>query len=281
MSINESYVDYSMDVDQSVRRRECDNCVGMGNSQAVQVTRKADGFLIYCFRCVKSYFIPDGNASPSQVKTMYKQRTKKKFDSKPVVVKLPEDFTEKLPPLALVDLYDYEVTDKDIKWFRVGWSNEHQRIIFPLYKYGKFDSETGWAVKLTGWAGKKLSSDDNKDKPKWSIVRQRDTKHVRFIAVPDGWMASSHTIVLVEDPISAMRVSDAGFLTIALLTTYLPDEMITLLKRGPREDPAWDKAVKYMGKLGANGVPSKVIHTNKDPKAYGQDRIYQEVMNAK
>jgi hypothetical protein len=279
----EDYVDYTMAVGQSKRERECDQCVGTGNSAAVQVTRKEDGFLIYCFRCDKTYFIGDTNASPSQVRDMMKTKTKKKYDSRPDVVRLPPDFTNELPPLALVDLYKYEIEERDMKFFNIGWSQEHMRIIFPFYKYGKFSTDTGWAVKLIGWGGKKLEADENKDKPKWSIVRQRDIKHVRFIGVPDGKMEPG-LVVLVEDPISSIRVSDAGFLCIGLMTTYMPDELMPLL-RGKRvkiwlDDDAYAKAVKYMAKLGANGIISDVIHTTKDPKAYGRDRIIKEVLNA-
>ena len=283
MSINETYVDYTMAVGQSVRKRECDSCLGMGNSNAVAVTRKEDGFLIYCFRCAKTYFISDSNASPSQVNAMYKGSKKKKFNSKPKIVRLPPDFTNELPSPALVDLYKFDIEERDMKFYNIGWTPERERIIFPIYKYGKFDSETGWAVKLIGYAGKKLESDTNKDKPKWSTVRQESIKHIKFIGVPDGKLDPT-TVVLVEDPISAIRVADAGYLSIGLMTTYLPDDLLPRLK-GKRtviwlDDDAYPKAVKYVGKLGANGITSNVCHTSLDPKCYSRDEIKEEVSKA-
>jgi len=279
----DSYVDYTMFVGQSKRERECDRCAGMGNSDAVQVTRKEDGFLIYCFRCDKTYFIRDTNASPVQVQDMMKNRKAKKFDGRPKVVKLPLDFTNKLPPLALVDLYTYEIRDRDIKFFNIGWSPEHQRIIFPFYKYGRFHAETGWAVKLVGWSGKKLSGDKNEKKPKWSTVRQLDIKHVKFIAMPDGHMVPGK-VVLVEDPLSAIRVSDTGHLCIGLHTTYLPDDLMPGLRRYDEtiiwlDEDAQDKAIKYVGKLGANGITSRHIYTQHDPKAYSRQEILDKLEN--
>jgi hypothetical protein len=281
--IIDEYVDYTMSVGQSRRHRECDRCIGQGNSNAVQVTRKEDGFLIYCFRCDKTYFIPDTNASPVQVQDMLKNNKVKKFDGNPEVVVLPDDFTNKLPPLALVDLYKYEVRDRDIKWFNIGWSPMHQRIIYPFYRYGRFDSETGWAVKLVGWSGKKLEGDDNKKKPKWSTVRQRDIKHLKFIAIPDGAM-KAETVVLVEDPISAIRVADAGYFCIGLHTTYLPDDLMPQL-RGRQaiiwlDDDALAKAVKYVGKLGANGIKASHVHSKMDPKCYSRDEILDKLQNS-
>ena len=287
MSILWDSLDYSQPVGWSYRVRECDNCIGMGNSMAVQITRKEDGFLWHCFRCKKSGFFPDSKAGPSDVAKLAaaaKSGNTKKVDNRPEVVELPSDMSSKIPPKALVYLYDRYVLPEDIGRFNIGWSQYHMRTVFPVFKYAALhdlkSKKITWGNKLVGWAGKKLE-DDESTKPKWHTVRQRDIKHPRYTAVPPGQWDRERRVVLVEDIISAIRVSQLGFMSIALMTTYLPYELYSVIKRWDvlvwLDQDAYDKACKYFASLNANGVKANMIHTVKDPKDLSPEEIQEEI----
>lgn len=280
-SILYDYLDYSLNVGESFRVKECDNCLGQGRSNAVQITRKEDGFLWHCFRCAKvpgarsTGFFRDKNASPSQVQEIVKNANKKKVDNRPKVVVLPADFTSTIPPKGLVQLYDMGITDEDISWFDIGWSPSHARIVIPVYQYRQGADSKGWAKKLIGVVGRKLD-DAEEAKPKWWNQRQRDIKHPRFIGLPKQILHKKQ-VVLVEDVFSAIKISNTGRLSMALLTTYLPYEVYPLLQGWDvkiwLDADAYDKATKYQASLGTNGVSSTTIMTMQDPKMYDYSDI--------
>jgi hypothetical protein len=279
MSVIFDELDYSKQEGETYRVKECDNCVGLGNSLAVQITRKDDGFLWHCYRCTKSGFFSDTKASPQQVLESVSHAKRETENNRPDQVVLPRDFTETLPPKALVQLYDMRITDEDIKWFDVGWSASHARIIVPVYKYFKGQSSGDWAKKLIGVVGRKLE-DSPESKPKWWSQRQRDIKHPRFIGLPTK-ILHPRQVVIVEDVFSAIRISTTGRLAIALLTTYLPYELYPTLQgwdvRLWLDEDAHTKATKYQSSLGTNGITAQVILTTKDPKEYSNDDIEREI----
>jgi hypothetical protein len=273
-------LDYSMSTGDGCRVKECDKCQGMGNSMAVQITRKEDGFLCYCFRCHKSYFFHDKGASPKQVQEITKNAGNKKTgvsSNRPVVVTLPPDYVSTIPPKGLVQMYDLRITEDDIQRHDVGYSPEHSRIIIPVYKYGR--GPGGWAKKLVGYQGRRIDilggpNGDvviNTEKPKWSTTRQADIKHPRFISLPVSGDPDKKVIV-VEDVFSAIRISSVGYMAMALLTTYLPYELYPKLRGWDvkiwLDADALDKAVKYQAKLGAHGISASTIFTMLDPKKY-------------
>ena len=282
MSVLWDTLDYSRPTGWSTRAKECDNCLGMGNSNAVQITRKEDGFLWHCFRCHKSGFFPDTKASPDAVKQLVAQLDNpQKMDNRPRVVTLPEDMSSELPPKALVYLYDRYFEPEDIGRFGIGWSQSYVRTVYPVFEYGTWKLDWTWpSRKLIGWSGKKLDDDTNPKKPKWHTVRQRDTKHIRFVAPPLNWDRGKR-VVLVEDIISAIRISQIGVMGIALMTTYLPHEMYPLLKKWDvsvwLDGDAYDKAAKYFASLNSNGVKASLVHTKKDPKDLSPEEIKEEL----
>lgn len=279
MSVLSEALDYTKTEGETYRVKECNNCEGLGNSMAVQITRKADGFLWHCFRCTKSGFYSDTGASPKQVQEIVDNGNTKKKDTRPETVVLPSDFTTTIPPKPLVQLYDLAITDEDIVWFDIGWSPSHARIIVPIYKYAQ--TSDAWAKKLVGFVGRKLEDSSEKDKkPKWYSVRQKDIKHSRFIGLPTK-ILHNRKVVIVEDVFSAIRISTTGTLAIALLTTYLPYELYPVLKGWEvsiwLDADAYTKSVKYQAALGANGVQSHTIFTDKDPKEYDNDAITRAI----
>jgi len=268
MSVLSAHLDYTKPVGWSTRVKECDTCVGQGNSNAVQLTRKEDGFLWHCFRCTRSGFFSDTNASESQVKQLVETAGKNKRVNRPNTVKLPDDYTTTIPPKGLVQLYNMELDENDIKNHEIGWSPGHGRIIIPVYKY--IGNSTGVAKKLVGVMGRKLNDDDPK-KPKWWSQRQSDIKHPRFIVVPKAH-ADCRSVVIVENIFSAIKVSKAtAWFSLALLTTYLPFELYRPLARYDHvhiwlDQDAFNKACKYQASLGNVGVTAHTHVTPNKPK---------------
>lgn len=131
--------------------------------------------------------------------------------------------------------------------------------------------------------GRKLD-DADKDKPKWWAVRQKDIKHPRFIALPEALLYPKQ-VVIVEDIFSSIRVAAQGYISTALMTTYLPYEMYNVLRGWTvhlwLDADAHKKAIKYQSTLGANGIPSSVIYTAKDPKAYEDKEIQEAITNGR
>jgi hypothetical protein len=264
---------------------------GMGNSLAVQISRKEDGFLFYCFRCRRSGFFPDDRAGPSDVaKIVARIGNPTKADNRPEVVELPHDMSTELPPKALVYLYDRYIEPVDMGRFGIGWSPSHTRTVFPVFKYAGTpktisvdnpeNTKIIWARKLVGWAGKKLDDDTDPKKPKWHLVRQRDIKHPRFIAPPEFGITKKQ-VVLVEDIISAIRISQHGITGVALMTTYLPYELYPVLRGWDvklwLDDDAYEKSCKYFAALNSNGVKATIVHTKKDPKDLRPDEIDEKL----
>jgi hypothetical protein len=285
-SILRDELDYTMSEGQSIRVKECDGCIGQGNSKAVSITRKEDGFVWTCFRCRDqgqpkfSGFFPDEGASYSEVKAL--EGRVKKQDSRPEVVCLPEDIRT-LIPKAKVFLYNYWFTDHEISKYQITWSPAHQRIIFPVVKYQKYHSNTGeWTTRLTGWAGRKLDELDPENKMgKWHTIRQRDVANLRYTAVPDVWPPIKH-VTVVEDILSAIRIAMTGQMAISLITTYFPDELLTLLQGWKVnmwfDEDAFDKACKYQAMLGNRGITSRAILTAEDPKALEPEKIKEQLI---
>ena len=279
------HLDYSMSTGSSIRVKECNTCLGQGRSMAVQITRKEDGFLWSCHRCRMagmpkySGFFRDTGASPKEVEELTKNAGKEKDNNRPDRVVLPDDYTTKVPPIPLVQMYDLGIENSDLSWFDIGWSPSHARIIVPVYKYFKGQSSGDWAKKLIGVVGRKLE-DTPEGKPKWSSQRQRDVKHTRFIGLPTE-ILYSRQVVIVEDVFSAIRISSTGRLAIALLTTYLPYELYPALQgwdvRLWLDEDAHSKATKYQSSLGTNGITAKVILTTKDPKEYDNHDIEKAI----
>ena len=279
MSVLLEHLDYSMQDGQSKRVKECDNCVGQGNSNAVAITRKPDGFLWYCFRCSKSGFFRDTGASESQVKQLTESHDKKKSINRPEVVTLPPDFTDQLPPKALVQLYNMEIDPDDIKEHNIGWSPGHGRIIIPIYKY--IGNANSLAKKLVGVMGRKLR-DDPPEKPKWWTQRAADVKHPRFIVVPKAH-TDCRTVVIVENIFSAIKCNKAtGWFALALLTSYLPYELFQPLKLYEQvhlwlDQDAYGKACKYQAALGNVGVCATTHVTENKPKDCTINEIKEEL----
>jgi hypothetical protein len=253
---------------------------------ACQLTRKYDGWYYHCHRCMAAGFISDGNRSPS---TVMKAIDKLKEPTNQIIanISLPSDFTpmkgkrkDNVPWAAYHWLWGNKLIEDDFKKFNIGWSNIYQRIIFPCYATAYLLPSESRATKLLGWIGREPFYSSKKTRPanipKYLTKRAEGLKWLHY-HVPTK---SSENIVLVEDCVSAIRVSNATrWHGLAMLTTHIPARLLISLKNMNvwvwLDADAMSQAVKRTASLRALGLNAKFVHTLRDPKHYDNLAIYK------
>lgn len=136
-------------------------------------------------------------------------------------VELPGDTT--LQPHQFSDkakawLYGYNLTDKDIQDYSIGYSPSWGRVILPVYEDGK----------LIFWQGRRVDSDSGE-----KYISVRSAKKPLFTAMPTDTSALWNGTMIVEDMLSAIRCAMFGWPALALLGTSEPDDIVARLPQGP------------------------------------------------
>jgi len=266
----EDSCDPQMMTGQSIRISECSGCVGEGHQNGVQITRVSDGWTWWCYRCSHGGKLWDiGMAPADSLKRLNHMRRMldKKYSRK---VELPEDFTTEIPSEFLQWLYSYELDHRDVIDYGMGYSPDHHRLIIPVYITGLYRNKLALG-KMIAWMGRSLT--DTKTNPKWHMVREFGIKYV-YYALCDPF---SKTVVVVEDVVSAIKIHRAGYNAVALLTTYVPNELYVGLKGYNVKvwlDPdAQIKSIKAVQKFVAFGIPAQHLKYHMDPKDCPYDKI--------
>ena len=244
-----------------VRHEPCPLCVKAGkDSSGDNLGRYSDGSA-YCFSCC--YSEKPNSLNLDQLVTKLGQshgEVKPSKDKKNGSVALPDDFTSSLPQEAITWLKGYSITDAEIEQNRIGWSQQRERIIFPVYdKYHN----------LLMWQGRSL----RKDRPKCHTEGLAEkTYHV--LGDPDD-----PRICVVEDIISAIKVSRV-LPAMPLWGSVLSTKRIITLSEWFQKLLIWldydktDYAVKrgvYARQFFDDNV--QVIPSVLDPKFYNAEQI--------
>lgn len=245
---------------ETVRHRhaECDN-----TRDALVVTRTPKGWTYKCFKCGLKGFRYHRGRSPRQVTEFLKQLKQGKPGIILEQVRLPKDFTTKLPAIGTLWLSGYDITEEDTKRFGFGYSPWYDRLIMPVY------DEDG---ELIYWQGRNLGK-VTEQHPKYLNVRTPKLFGFK-INQPDN-----EVLVIVEDILSAIRVSRASVSTLALLGSDVWDNLIDYAKQFKQVvlwlDP--DKRVamiRFSRRLSSFGVNCRTVLTaDKDPKDYNTNQI--------
>jgi len=217
----------------------------------------------YCFSC--GYFKPPlgrSNQSMRKVLDKYSQ-----IDSRAVSVEgkgtimLPADASSYIPHEPLVWLKQYGLTNDEIRRNHICFSVQEQILIFPY-----FDRDGNCIF----WQGRFFP----KRSPK--ITSQGMAKNT--IAIVPSERTSS-TVVLVEDPVSAIKVARI-LPTLCLFGSHVPLSTAVYLQAQYEHCILWldgDKAkeaVKFSQRysyLFKEGI--HVVRTEKDPKEYPTEKI--------
>ena len=256
---SEELFDPTAVVGEGVRyQHDCTN----KHDKSLIVTRTRDGWAWYCHRCKQGGTRDLSGKSPYEVAQFMKS-----LNVQPLKViaqmRLPLDYTKEIPAKGLAYLYVRGVTDADIKKWKIGYSPKYSRVIFPVYE----------GRNLIFFQGRTIL-DITRDNPKWMNVYKSGRKDTFFIAN----QMFSHEVVVVEDIISAIRVSYTAD-AYAMLSTHVPEDLVLRLSKKYQAILLWldpDKSKEIVAlarRFRAFGINARSILTNKDPKYYTNKQI--------
>lgn len=179
-------------------------------------------------------------------------------------IRLPADVDASLPEKAWDFLGQFALTELDAIKNNILWSEDAQRVCFPIF------DDVG---VLLAWQGRYLG---DQNKPKWlSYGPLNDILH---IIGPK----STESCVLVEDLISAIRVSNTGIPANCLFGSHISTDRLKRLKTlGFVNIFIWldkDKQIeslKFTNKARQMGLDAHCIITQLDPKLYPSSKIKQ------
>lgn len=254
--------------------RKNDNSICTGDSGALLLHRVVDGWLYKCFRCGEKGKILSDGATPSNV-LEYKKRNVEPNYGAVERVGLPSDSIpatwDNVDLEAKKWLLKYRITRKNIVNHNIGWSPGYKRLIFPVKSTALLDRSIEWG-SLIGWIGRSPYEVSSKT-PKWLKKKSKNVTNFFYHIIGDN-----QNVIIVEDVISAIRVSDVTKSTvIALMGTAFPVELMLKLKdfnvKVWLDKDALVKSVEYWKKMCSMGITCKYIYTPLDPKEYSNDGI--------
>lgn len=266
----EKFLDYNAPMDVPVRQAYCPFCEQHRKNDSAHcfvITRKRNGFSMWCHRCHTKYWYPVKSPSSSAILSELHRRAVGNKDNVSVVTKkvtLPSDFTADIPASGLLWLRTYGVSEDEIRRYHFGYSPRLDRLILPVFRDGE----------LVFWQGRNLSSDTSR--PKYMNVRSQRSDIVLFVN------NQTSKVVLVEDILSCLAVARAGVSAVALLGSYvkmdllrdvLADADIDCIKVWLDPDKR-QEACKYAKQLRALGYSaSPIVLAHQDPKCYKPEEV--------
>lgn len=237
-----------------------------GKDRALGVVKTPWGWYVSCFRCKQRGFKPAADLPPDQMLEWQLVKEDKENEEVPVI-KLPGDFTKRIPAEGLAWLYSCGITDADREEHHIGFSPHRNRVILPIYE----------GADLVYWQGRYLGEPDAQH-PKYSNQYRAGRREVWFKVL------DKHTdhVVVVEDILSCIVVGKVCD-SYALLHATVPDRLVfklckeykrVLLWLDPDKHTSMDQwCVRYQ----SFGLKVFSIKTDRDPKYYDREEILNEV----
>ena len=250
-----------------VRHSACPRCVELGRDTSKDnLGTWPDGHQ-FCFSCGWRNNPTNSNIDQLSARLRSKTNIKNNNKNNDATVDLPSDFTVNLPEIALNWLRRYEITDAEIDMNWMGWSQQYERLIFPV-----FDRD-GHLLMYQGRRFREFLS----DKPKYHT--EGFPEKIFHILGDSG----GKSLCIVEDLVSAIKVARVmpcmplwGSMISTPRLTRLSDLFTNLV--------VWldnDKQ-EYAIKRGVAAQPFffgrvSTIITDEDPKVYSTQQI-QEIL---
>jgi len=221
------------------------------------------GWVWNCFNCGKSGFAPCSSGERGkmyiQQQLPFNEETKEEKD-----FHLPWDFSTLIPDREKQWLTSYGITEEEIDTYRIGYSPSSGRIILPIY-----DGE-----KLLGFQGRSLD---------YGQVKYLTWKRENTDLIFQSRRVEGDRVVVVEDMLSAIKVGrvvpsiailgspqKAGKGVILKVRLY-PLVVIWLDRDKVKTGLLWASQLKLLGH------ETRVVWTDRDPKAYAEKFIVQKV----
>jgi hypothetical protein len=231
-----------------IKHTSCDHC-GSSDANAIY-----DDGSEYCFSChytkksqVSGYVVP-------------------KYDTDDQPLSVPDGLTKEFPEVAVNWLAKYELSLEEIIKHDIYWYPYREQLVY-VYK------DSAGLVRC-------IQARNFSKEAKQKYYNQGSPKAVLpIIRAKEG----TNRLVIVEDTLSAIKIArqcDA----MPLLGSYLPVDKLMRLQRLYSKITVWldhDKfkeAYEIMDKFKWLGISSNLVLTQKDPKEYTNEQIYQYLM---
>ena len=184
-------------------------------------------------------------------------------------VMLPDDSVTDYPSKALAWIEQYELTRIDLLQNGILWSERESRLLFPFWNGGE----------LLGWQGRYFGNDATKKK--WYSRGKLDSiYHIFFMGrVGHAMNDATRRIVLVEDVVSALKVSKVGIDAMPLFGVNIKQRWPKIRLLGYSEALLWldpDMHIKIVkeSRVGClNGITTHAVLSTKDPKCHTLEEI--------
>lgn len=235
-----------------VSKEQCPECARQGkDNHQDNLGVYSDGHK-YCFSCgyYRSGILTSETLNPPNIVT----------SNNPIY--LPSDISTTIPYKAKEWLFQYELTELDIKRNVLQWSESFERLIFPIFINGE----------LVAYQGRYIKTNPNSlEKTKW--YTRGDIKNIVY---PIN--VNSRSAVLVEDIVSAIKVGHitgtiplfGSNLNITMMhrLKYLVDKLVIWLDPDKRTE-----SIKFARAFHTLGVDCLVVLSEKDPKEHTYEEI--------
>lgn len=236
-----------------------------GGGRTLKVEHKEDGYSAYCWRCSDHGWIPHPRPSLSErLAKLAAIRNEEYKDSSPVVLPQPmQPDPQQWPAVARVWLYKAGLSNDDITALGFYYCERTARVVMPVYDNGK----------LVYWQARGF------DKARAKYINPNTNKDHLVARYGSG-----DVLVLTEDMLSAYKVGRVaeGW---ACMGTSLSDAMLARIASQNRPvlfmfdpDAAGMKArLAARSKLGAMGIPTRIVRLNKDPKLLSTQELHNAI----
>ena len=241
------------------QRRKVIHC---STEPSAYISNSTAGLSLYCFRCGEREFVPHGKLSAHDILEM---RNRDEEEARQPYPSCTELYASNVPTSAHLWVLQAGITpERATDEYGFGWSEKTKRVVLPVLHNG---TPTG------AWTARAVDG----RRPKYLLPRG---------AVGSSWYAlepDRGPCIVVEDILSAIRIQEAGFNSLAVLGTAVGGAQAALLSEYPVygwfDGDAAGRAgyVKLRKALGPYGVDPKKIETPLDPKAYSLARIKQYI----
>lgn len=258
----EEYLPYAPDYVGQVHVNHVDCEAGTDTKRRLYIRRLEDGdtILAYCHHCGKS-----GVTSKDKFRSLETiKRLAVHTDSGPPIVALPSDFEpdpRRWVPKARAWVYQYGITEDELKRYGIGYSERLRRVILPVWQ----DAE------LLGFQARKIFDDDTM--PKYLTYGKKKI-------IWKNLTISDSVLVLCEDVLSAIKLC-RYYSSIALLGTYLHKDYYKyllsfktiLIYLDNNNSEVQMQAFKLKRDISVFVPDTHIIILNKDPKCLTNEEL--------
>lgn len=241
---------------EHVTNEACPRCREQGRDTSQDNLGIYDDGHKWCWSC--GYYVPAAGTSIKELESKLQQQQK---ENKYNDIRLPSDYNSSLPLAAKTWLMKYGITEREIHQNRIGWSQSHEAIVYPIF---------GVSSELLLVQYRSFSTKPNVPRFK-TIGYPEKVFHIVGNSEQD-------TCVLVEDLISAIKVG-RQLPAVPLWGSNISNERMVMMSKICNHLIIWldsDKGLYAIARR-MRAVPYfesvRAIYSTRDPKEYRDEEI--------